>query len=480
VITVAAVGDTTSVHNGTLKVPQNAKYFARTIRRSSTETVEALSIKGYYSRSDYKQLAMSQDVLPYSAEHKREFIKDELWSFGQLVDGRYTENGVDTSIDGYGHTGLIDISRYDTIQFLRATSDVFSRYFLDADFNVIETIDYAKDRSSFNIRPTIIKPKNAKYFVANVQNPTLSESTATLYGDRAVDTSDFQRVGSSGDAAQGWATTDKAMQTQRTVEVSSPHYPDVPPLKIISYGRQDVYAEDSRTQVETALFKDGWSLCASTNLSRPNPPADRSYTKNLLSQAAVLWELGMEGFSIHVTPKHMPYRGGKHMAFKVGGYFPRSSSKLPFNQGSMTQSFVPYWQERTDGTGHQGWAESSNDPDYDETIPSNVQLRQSAHFKSPNNFKMSYTTASDGRCAWDRTVAARGELNATLPSQAGDKIDEKVYSVVTGTNTDGSPIYKDVAKFEVIYNGDSTGEAAQIVFKVWNNDTGAWVDKVIM
>lgn len=469
------------VLNGSIDVPKRAVYFARSMRLEGF-SAPTTSILGVYAKEKLSALATEHNVLGFSNTDREEFVKTEIMTAITKLQGEVTENGVINETEDYQFSGYLDVSDYNGVILSGfSSSALLSRFWFDENKQLVQKFDYNTEPQYYAINGYYAKPKAAKYFAANLKNPSVAETAAAvIHGERQLNTSDFQRKGSSGDAAAGWETTETAMRTQKAIELFNPLYPDVKPLRIVNYGKQPGYDYGSRINFDTEIFRQGWGLQIQMNLTKPNAPHNLYSVKNLQSENGLLAEWGVEGFSWHVCPPGSAWGERAWMMFKLGGHAVRSDTNYSFKNASMAQISAPLWSERTDrGVGKSaGWLESSSDGAIDDTIPTRVMLRQSAHFNSPEYFRVSYS--NQAKSGWDHFVRARGSYKAPTAAQHGDSIHKQVFSVATGADEQGNPVTKEVAQIEIVYNDDASPESAKIVFKVWNKVTEAWEEKLVL
>lgn len=466
------------VRNGEILVPKKAKYFARSLKTSTAENYTAISIVGIYAKDKMAALANEPDVLKYSSVDRDEVVRVSLMTELTKQQGEVTENGVINETVDYQFSGYLDVSDYEGVILSGFTSVLLTRLWFDENKQLIQKFDFSLNNANYILNGYYAKPKTAKYFAANLKNPTATETLGVIQGERQLNTSDFQRKGSSGDASQGWETTETAMRTQKAIEIFNPLYPDVKPLRIVNYGKQPGYDYGSRINFDTEIFRQGWGLQIQMNLTKPNAPHNLYSVKNLQNENGLLAEWGVEGFSWHVCPPGSAWGERAWMMFKLGGHNVRSNTNFAFRNASMAQFFAPVWSERTDQAGGTGWVENSADKVIDDTIPTRVMLRQSAHFNSPEYFRVSYS--NQAKSGWDHFVRTRGSYGAPTAAQHGDSIHKQVFSVATGADVQGNPVTKEVAQIEIVYNDDASPESAKIVFKVWNKVTEAWEEKLVL
>lgn len=470
--------DSDYVLNGEIEVPVNAKYFSRTLIGSGREQYEFITIKGVYSRSSYEVFALKDNSLSYSDSHKKEMIKTVLSSaLVTQLQGEYTSTGVVNVNSDYIHTGLIDISDYEGVELTNFTSVYLDRFWLNASKEIIQSYSYTKDVTKYLLNGWYKKPAGGKYFVANLKNPTTSDLNGIISGERQLNTSDFQRKGSSGDATTGFEIIGDRAKTYKSIDLYNENFPNLKPLRIYNAGQRPNYPyNENYLNFSTEIYREAWGIQMTMNLHKPNYPESLYPTKDVLGANGLAMEWGAEGFSWHVSPPKLDWGTRAFMAFKIGGSGVRTSTKYHFREGTQIQSFVPQWSERTDGTGGDGWLESTNNPSYDETIPTRTNLRHSVEFKSPELYQCAYSSTQNAM--WEHYVRCRGTLKAPTAAVNGDSIHRQDFSVATGADADGNPITKKVAQIEIVYADDGTNNEAYIVFKTWNKSTQSWDEKL--
>ena len=474
------------VLNGLIDVPAKAKYFCKTVKTLSTITEDyaTISIKGLVTKDKLDAFAIESDTLAMSEADSTEVIRVDLMTDLTKSQGEFTESGVINNTSEYMHSGLLDVTDFNGVFLFGFAYYPLTRFWLDENQAVIQKFDGNVSLANYVISGFYKKPKGAKYFVANIAKPGFVEAnTVKIYGERQLNTSDFQRKGSSGDATQGWETTTDAIKTQKDVEVYSDLYPEVKPVKIINYGKQIGYDYGANINFDTEIYRLGWGLQIAMNLTKPNAPDDVYSVKNVKGQNGLLAEWGVEGFSWHVCPPNMDWGERAWMMLKLGGTHVRSNTVLPIKNASMIQTFAPVWTERRDRAGlgagfNGGWTELTADGAIDDTIPTRVMLRSSANFASPEYYRGGYSNMQGA--TWDRFFRCRGGYSAAQAAQHGDSIHKQVYSVATGADAQGNPVLKDVAQIEFLYNDDASPESAKIVFKVWNKVTESWEIKLTL
>ena len=474
------------VLNGLIDVPTEAKYFCKTVKTIPmyAEDYSTISIKGLITKDKLDAFAIEGDALTMSEADSTEVIRVDLMTDLTKLQGEFTENGVINNTSEYMYSGLLDVTDFNGVFLFGFKTYMLARFWLDENGTVIQKFDGSVNLAGYKTVGFHEKPKGAKYFVANLKNPSWTEAdTVKIYGERKLNTSDFQRKGSSGDATQGWETTTDALKTQKDVEVYSDLYPEVKPLKIMNYGKAIGYDYGNNINFDTEIFRLGWGLQIGMNVTKANYPDSIYSVKNVKGANGLIAEWGVEGFSWHVCPPGMDWGQRAWMMMKVGGNDVRSNTLLPIKHASMIQTFAPVWTERRDRAGlgagfNGGWTELTSSGAIDDTIPTRVMLRSSVNFASPEYYRGGYSNMQGA--TWDRFFRSRGGYAAAQAVQHGDSIHKQVYSVATGADAQGNPILKDVAQIEFLYNDDASPESAKIVFKVWNKVTESWEIKLTL
>lgn len=457
--------------NGIIELPPNAVYFARTLITTNTEpNRSALSIKGYYGRSRVNALALTDNTLAMASTDK-DYVQETLT--GSVVDGEFDGISFTKKDSGYSNTGYIKVADYDFISFKAFPLPHFKRYWLDENYELLSVMDYDLEPESYILRGYLKKPKGTHYLVANLKSPSYDYESAVIDGFRKLNTSDFQRKGSSGDVSQGWETSTTDLSTQKMLKIYNPDAPDVKPLKIYHVGVQPDYDYGSRINFDTEITRVGWGIQIAMNLHRPNIPNDLYAVKNLDNENGLVAEWGVEGFSWHVCPAGRTWDKTHWMAFKLGGHSVKSLTNTPLKNGTKAQFLVPTWMERTDGRS-AGWQHqlSSDKDDIAFAMPSHTYHRSSNTYASPDNYNVGYSEGS--HALWDQNVRSRGTASDPQAVQAGDVIKREVFSVTTGQDESKNPITKDVAMIEVVYKEDASNYEAEFVFKLKNKNTGEW------
>lgn len=473
-------GDPTSadyVLNGTINVPDGAKYFVRSMVVSGRENGNLTRIVGSYAGDKLGLYAKKRDALALSNSAKSETVKTQISSALFEQDGEYSDSGVINIDTEHRHTGLLNVSDYDAVILSGFTSVYLKRFWLDENYNIVRKFDYTADKTKYVLNGYYQKPTGAKYFVANLKDTMSSDEAGIIHGERQLNTSDFQRKGGSGDATTGFEIAGDRAKTYKSIDLYSENFPTLNPLRIYNSGQRPNYAynEDYLT-FTTEIYREAWGLQITMNLEKTKYPENLYPTKNVLGVNGLLQEWGAEGFSWHICPPGFEYGERAWMAFKIGGDSPRSNTEYSFKHGSMAQFFTPTWTERIDGTRGGAWAENTTDPSHDETIPTRTNLRQSTHFISPELYQCAY---SDNPSAmWEHYVRCRGTLKAPAAAINGDSVHRQDFSVCTGVDVDGNPTTKKVAQIEIVYADDGSDNEAYIVFKTWNKITQDWEEKL--